>query len=159
MAETKYTTSAKILKWMAYIFMGIAMLLIFLGFSGLWWGPILPGLDPLYMLILGFLLLLVSAPLLVMAQAGAIKPEFNTISLVRCSNAPDCKFIKGRPFEKDEYVFKDLDEKCEKCNSPLYIAAIFEIERKQKEPKKEKSSEKTEKQEESWEIKDENPKN
>lgn len=158
MTEAKYTTSAKILKALAYILMGAAMILIMLGFSGLWMGSI-PGLDPIYMLLFGFLLFIASVPLLVMAQAGLIKPEFDSISLLKCTN-PECKFTKGNKFEKDDYVFKKLEETCDKCNSTLYIAAIFEVERKPKkeEEEKEDSSEDTEAQNETLPIEEKIPK-
>ncbi|MFX1294007.1 MAG: hypothetical protein ACFFD2_03985 [Promethearchaeota archaeon] len=150
MTKVKYTTSAKILKALGYIFMGAAIILIMLGFSGLWMGTI-PGLNPIWMLVCGFLLFVVSVPLLALAQAGAIKPEFDSIALLKCTNTPDCKFSKGRKFEKDEYVFKELDEKCKKCNNNLYIASIIEVERTSD---KEKKEEKTKAQEESWNIKE-----
>ena len=140
MTEVKYSTTAKILKYLSYGLMGAAVVLIMLGFSGLWMGSTIPGLDPLYLLVFGFLLFASSVPLLIMAQAGIIKPEFESVSLLKCLN-PECKYTKGRKFEKDEYVFKELDETCEKCNSKLYIAAIFEVERTPKQGEKEEEPE------------------
>ncbi len=140
MTEVKYNTTAKILKYLSYIVMGAAVVLIMLGFSGLWMGSTIPGLDPLWLLVFGFLLFATSIPLLIMAQAGIIKPEFDSVSLLKCQN-PECKYTKGRKFEKDEYVFKELDETCEKCNSKLYIAAIFEVERTPKQEKKDEEPE------------------
>lgn len=159
MSDAKYTTSAKILKGLAYVLMGAAIILIMLGFSGFFMGPIHPALDPVYMLLFGFLLFMASVPLLLMAQQGIIKPEFDSISLLKCTNTPDCKFTKGRKWEKDEYVFQQLEEKCEKCSSNLYIAAIFEVERKPpSEKKEEEKSSDDKKEEESWNIKDEQSK-
>ncbi len=153
MSEVKYTTAAKILKVLGYILMMASVFLIMIGISGFFMGPIHPAIDPLYMLFSGLLLFMASLPILMMSQTGIVKPEFDVISLLRCSNA-DCKFTKGRKFEKDEYVFKELDEKCEKCNSNFYIAAIFEVERKPSKKKEEKTMnmkevEKDSKQEES----------
>ncbi|MHA1129371.1 MAG: hypothetical protein ACTSQ8_07665 [Candidatus Helarchaeota archaeon] len=154
MTDIKYTTVAKIFKYLAYILMGAAVVLIMLGFSGLWMGPI-PGVDPIYLLLFGFLLFATSVPLLMMAQAGIIKPEFSSISLLKCSST-DCKFTRGKDFEKDEYVFKELDEKCPKCNSNLYIAAIFEVEKKPKrEQEKKEISDDQSKTEEEWASKEE----
>ncbi len=158
MSEVKLSSSAKILKVLAYVFMLLAMLLIALGFMGIMWGSIIPGVDPLYMLILGFLLLIPSTFLLFIAQQGIIKPVIETISLLKCTNSPNCKFTKGRKFEKDEYVFQELKEPCEKCNNHLYIAAIFDVEKKGPKPEKEKGKAPEETQSESWSLKDEKPK-
>lgn len=125
--ETKYTTSARIMKICAYILMGVGMVLTMLGISSIFYPGGIAFMDPLYMLLVGLMLLFAGVPLLAIAQQGVIKPEFNTVSLVRCTNVPDCKYTEGRKFEWGDYVFKELDEKCKKCNSQLIIAAIFDV--------------------------------
>ncbi len=128
--EPKLSTGAKILKYIAYILMGGGLVLFMLGLSSFFFGSSPSFMDPLYMIIFGLLLLFAGMPMLVAAQQGIIKPEFDTISLVNCSAAPDCKFRRAKKFERGEYVFKTLDKKCEECGNPLYISAIFEIEKK-----------------------------
>ncbi len=136
MSEQKYTTSSKIMKIIAYLLMGAGMILTMFGISSFFYGGSFIPLDPVYMLLVGLMLLFAGVPILAIAQQGLIKPEFDTISLVRCTNAPDCKFTEGRKFARGDFVYKELDEKCEKCNSTLHIAAIFEVERN---PPKEKT--------------------
>ena len=128
--EVKYTTSAKILKYLGYGLMGAGMILFVFGISSFFMPSPLPWLDPLYMVMFGLLLLFAGIPLLAMAQQGIIKPEFESIKLIKCEGAPDCKFTQAKKFEKDDYVFKPVEGKCEKCGEPLYIAAIFEVEKK-----------------------------
>jgi len=129
MSEPKYTTSARIMKIFAYLLMGVGMVFTMLGISSFIYGGI-AFMDPVYMLLVGLMLLFAGVPLLAFAQQGVIKPEFNTVSLVRCTNVPDCKYTEGRKFERGDYVFKELDEKCKKCNSQLIITAIFDVEKK-----------------------------
>lgn len=137
MSEPKYSTSAKIMKIFAYLLMGAGMILTMLGISSFIYPGGIAFMDPLYMLLVGIMLLFAGVPLLAIAQQGIIKPEFDTISLVRCTGAPDCKYTKPKKFERGDFVYKELDEKCEKCNSPLHIAAIFDVEKKPAAEKKE----------------------
>ena len=117
--------------------MGAGMVMLMLGISSFFM-PAIPGIDPLFMVLFGVVLLFGGALLLGLAQQGIIKPEFDNISLIKCADTPKCKYVKAKKFEKDDYVFKPVDGKCDICNSPLHIAAIFEIEKK---PAPEKGSE------------------
>lgn len=147
MAETTLTIQGKILKVLAYILLGAGLVFLILGFQSIFMGMAPPFLDFGTLLVFGFALLLAGSFLLVIAQQGILKPEFTTISLIKCTNTPECKYRKVRKFEKDDYVFKELDETCEKCFSKLYIAGILEVERKAKQKKSiEEKSEETLKQ-------------
>jgi hypothetical protein len=140
-SESTLTIQGKILKIAAYVLLGIGMVFFMLATSSIFMGITPPFLDVFTLFLFGFSLVLGGAFLLVIAQQGILKPEFDTISLIKCTNTPDCKFRKARKFEKDDFIFKELPEPCEKCNSKLHIAAILEIERKQrtKKPGEEKS--------------------
>ncbi len=138
MSEQTLTVQGKILKIAAYILLGTGMVFFMFAVSSVFMGITPPFLDVFTLFLFGFSLVLGGALLLVIAQQGIIKTEFDTISLIKCTNAPDCKYRKARKFEKDEFVFKELPEPCEKCNSKLYIAAILEVEKK---PKKKKPGE------------------
>lgn len=135
MSEPKFTFQAKILRIIAYILFGTGMIFFVLGMSAVWSGIPPPFLDFISLFLYGFTMLLGGGFLLAIAQQGIIKPEFDTITLIKCTNAPDCKFRKARKFEKDDFVFKELPEPCEKCNSKLYISAILEVERKSRKIK------------------------
>ncbi|MHA1266446.1 MAG: hypothetical protein ACTSRS_14525 [Candidatus Helarchaeota archaeon] len=149
MSEPKYSTSAKIFKWLAYFLMGSGLVLTMFGISSLVYPVSPPFLDVATMIVLGVTLLLFGSLLLALAQQGLIKPEFDAITLMRCTARPDCKYTKARKFERGDYVFKELDQKCEKCNSPLEIAAIFEVERNLPKEKKENQEELQKKEESS----------
>ncbi|NVM55619.1 MAG: hypothetical protein HWN66_18065 [Candidatus Helarchaeota archaeon] len=147
MSEQKYTTSARFLKFFAYILMGTGLIFTMLAMSSFFMGLSLDFLEPIYMLLIGLLLLFAGVPLLAVAQQGIIKQEFDTLSIIKCTGLPDCKFVRAKKFERGEYIFQELEDKCEKCNSPLYIAAIFEVDKtppkqKQEEAKKDQESQK-----------------
>ena len=146
MSEAKLSTTGKILKYLAYILMIIGMGLLMLGISSFFFG-VTPPLDPVYMILIGVMLLFAGFPMLAMAQQGMIKPEFDTISLIKCSTTPECKFTRAKKYERGEYIFQDLEKKCEKCDSPLYIAAIFEVEKKQPKRKLEERKKEAETEE------------
>jgi len=135
MSEPKLTVQGKILKGIAYIFLGTGLIFLMLALSSIFMGINPPFLDLPYLFVFGFSLILAGSFLLVAAQQGIIKPEFTTLSLVKCNNTPDCKYRKTRKFEENDYVFKELDETCEKCYGKLYIAAILEVEKKAKQKK------------------------
>jgi hypothetical protein len=140
MSEIRYTTSARILKYLGYGLIVIGMFLLMFGVSSFFM-PAPAIMDPLYMILFGVVLLFGGALLVGMAQTGIIKPEFDTVSLIKCTDVPKCKFVKAKKFEKDDYVFKDVEGKCDKCGGSLHIAAIFQMEKKsqsQKSPEEKK---------------------
>jgi hypothetical protein len=142
MSEPTLTIQGKILKIIAYVLLGAGAVLFVFGMSSVWSGLPPLFLDTLTLFLFGFSLILAGAFLLVIAQQGILKPEFDTVTLIRCTNTPDCKYRKARKFEKDDFIFKELPEPCEKCNSKLHIAAILEVEKKS--PKKKPGEEKPE---------------
>lgn len=135
MSEPKYSTTAKILKYLAYIVMGAGMILTMFGISSIFYGTQPPFLDTFTMIVLGILLLILGVPLLTVAQQGIIKPEFAAVTLLRCTSGAECKYTKARKFERGDFVFKELEDLCEKCNSKLHIAAIIEVDKTSSEEK------------------------
>ncbi len=51
----------------------------------------------------------------------SIKPQSVMTTLI-CEK---CGFKNLREFKRGDYVFKETDEKCPKCNENMYIAAIY----------------------------------
>ena len=103
MSEQTLTVQGKILKIAAYILLGTGMVFFMFAVSSVFMGITPPFLDVFTLFLFGFSLVLGGALLLVVAQQGIIKTEFDTISLIKCTNAPDCKYRKARKFEKDEF--------------------------------------------------------
>ena len=58
----------------------------------------------------------------------SIKPQVVMTTLL-CEK---CGFKNLREFKRGDYVFKETDEKCPKCNENMYIAAIYREVKEQK---------------------------
>lgn len=53
-------------------------------------------------------------------QAFNIKP----LSQLECVQ---CKHRIERPYKEKEYVNKQVEDKCPKCQSPMYVRAIYVV--------------------------------
>ena len=80
--------------------------------------------EALSWLLIGFIGLSVSTYMLYQTRRRvriSIKPKIVMTTLL-CEK---CGFKNLREFKRGDYVFKETDEKCPKCNENMYIAAIY----------------------------------
>ena len=120
------------------ILRGIGMLLLFLGMFLfiMTMFPFLYGLtlDPIFSTIglglgfIGFILIFISMFL------RTIK-KYETFSFLKCTKE-FCTYEEVRDFRKNDFVFKELERKCKKCSSPLYINQIAHLPLKRYDEKK-----------------------
>jgi len=81
-------------------------------------------MDALSWLLIGFIGLSVATYMLYQTKRRiriSIKPQVVMTTLL-CEK---CGFKNLREFKRGDYVFKETDEKCPKCNENMYIAAIY----------------------------------
>jgi len=135
MSEPTLTTQGKILKALAYILLGVGLIFFMIALSSIFMGIPPLFLDLFSLFSIGLSFVLIGAFLLAAAQQGILKPEFTTISLIKCANTPECKYRRAQKFENGDYIFKELEESCEKCYGKLYIAAILEVAKKARQKK------------------------
>lgn len=66
-------------------------------------------------------------------QSAQVKIEIpKVMTTIECQNK-DCNYKTVREFQRGDYVFKDLDVPCQKCNGKQMITAIFkEVKEKEK---------------------------
>jgi len=75
-------------------------------------------------LLIGFMGLSIATYMLYQTRRRiriSIKPQAVMTTLI-CEK---CGFKNLREFKRGDYVFKETDEKCPKCNENMYIAAIY----------------------------------
>ncbi len=75
-------------------------------------------------LLIGFIGLSIATYMLYQTRRRiriSIKPQPVMTTLI-CEK---CGFKNLREFKRGDYVFKETDEKCPKCNENMYIAAIY----------------------------------
>jgi len=80
--------------------------------------------EALSWLLIGFIGLSVSTYMLYQTRRRiriSIKPQSVVTTLI-CGK---CGFKNLREFKRGDYVFKETDETCPKCNEKMYIAAIY----------------------------------
>jgi hypothetical protein len=80
--------------------------------------------DSISWLLVGFTGLSVSAYLLYQTKKRiriSIKPQVVMTTLI-CGK---CGFKNLREFKRGDFVFKETDEICPKCNEKMYISAIY----------------------------------
>ena len=80
--------------------------------------------NALWWLLIGFMGLSIATYMLYQTRRRiriSIKPQPVMTTLI-CEK---CGFKNLREFKRGDYVFKETDEKCPKCNENMYIAAIY----------------------------------
>ncbi len=81
-------------------------------------------IDALSWLLIGFIGLSVATYMLYQTKRRiriSIKPQV-VMTTLTCEK---CGFKNLREFKRGDYVFKETDEKCPKCNENMYISAIY----------------------------------
>ena len=80
--------------------------------------------EALWWLLIGFIGLSIATYMLYQTRRRiriSIRPQPVMTTLI-CEK---CGFKNVREFRRGDYVFKETDEKCPKCNENMYIAAIY----------------------------------
>ena len=87
--------------------------------------------EALWWLLIGFMGLSIATYMLYQTRRRiriSIRPQPVMTTLI-CEK---CGFKNLREFKRGDYVFKETDEKCPKCNENMYIAAIYREVKEQK---------------------------
>jgi hypothetical protein len=85
-----------------------------------------------YLVLIGFLLLLISAYVLLQTKRRIRGLRIETSPIVTTVECKKCGFKNVREFKRDDYVFKEM-EPCQKCNEKMMITAIYrEVQDKEK---------------------------
>jgi len=80
--------------------------------------------EALWWLLIGFMGLSIATYMLYQTRRRiriSIRPQ-PVMTMLICEK---CGFKNLREFKRGDYVFKETDEKCPKCNENMYIAAIY----------------------------------
>lgn len=77
-----------------------------------------------YLVLVGFLLLLISAYVLLQTKRRIRGLRIETSPIVTTVECKKCGFKNVREFKRDDYVFKEM-EPCQKCNEKMMITAIY----------------------------------
>lgn len=77
-----------------------------------------------YLVLIGFLLLLISAYVLLQTKRRIRGLKIETSPIVTTIECKKCGFKNVREFKRDDYVFKET-EPCQKCNEKMMITAIY----------------------------------
>lgn len=62
------------------------------------------------------------------------EPPPPTVTEIRC-NSPECDFKEIRAFEKGDYILKDIDAKCPKCDGSMTIQGVYVVKEEKEEDK------------------------
>jgi hypothetical protein len=110
------------------IAIGLALTVLVLAISQFDTNQIAAG----YLVLIGFLLLLISAYVLLQARRRIKGIKIETSPIVTTIECKKCGFKNVREFKRDDYVLKEM-EPCQKCNEKMMITAIYrEIHDKEK---------------------------
>jgi len=77
-----------------------------------------------YLVLVGFLLLLISAYVLLQTKRRIRGLRIETSPIVTTVECKKCGFKNVKEFKRDDYVFKEM-EPCQKCNEKMMITAIY----------------------------------
>jgi len=110
-------------------FLVVIFLTLILSFVAIYWAiyEVILGENyggALSWLLIGFIGLSIATYMLYQTRRRiriSIKPQPVMTTLI-CEK---CGFKNLREFKRGDYVFKETDEKCPKCNENMYIAAIY----------------------------------
>jgi len=87
-----------------------------------------------YFLMIGFLGLAFSAYMMFQTRQR-ISVSLKTHPVLTTLSCTKCGFKSIREFKRGDYVFKQSDESCPKCNEKMLVAAIYREVREEKEKK------------------------
>lgn len=62
----------------------------------------------------------------ILTGAGKGVKKFEVFTSIKCQDS-SCKYVLIRDFKRNDFVFKQLEDLCPKCNSHIYIADISSI--------------------------------
>jgi len=110
-------------------FLVVIFLTLILSFVAIYWAisEVILGENyggALSWLLIGFIGLSIATYMLYQTRRRiriSIRPQPVMTTLI-CEK---CGFKNLREFRRGDYVFKETDEKCPKCNENMYIAAIY----------------------------------
>ena len=102
------------------IAIGLALTVLVLAISQFDTNPIAAG----YLVLIGFLLLLISAYVLLQARRRIKGIKIETSPIVTTIECKKCGFKNVREFKRDDYVLKEM-EPCQKCNEKMMITSIY----------------------------------
>ena len=125
-SQVKISTAFLIIIFLTLILSFVA---IYISISAVIWESDYTG--ALSWLLIGFIGLSLATYMLYQTRRRiriSIKPQPVMTTLI-CEK---CGFKNLREFKRGDYVFKETDEKCPKCNENMYIAAIYREVKEQK---------------------------
>ena len=125
-SQVKISTAFLIIIFLTLILSFVA---IFIAISAVIWES--DYTSALSWLLIGFIGLSLATYMLYQTRRRiriSIKPQVVMTTLL-CEK---CGFKNLREFKRGDYVFKETDEKCPKCNENMYIAAIYREVKEQK---------------------------
>jgi hypothetical protein len=91
--------------------------------------------TPAFLGLIGFIALALSFFILYQSrrQVGEMKIEIPKVMTTIECKSQSCKNKTTREFQRGDYVFKEIDTPCQKCNSKQVITAIYkEVKEKEK---------------------------
>ncbi|TXT56989.1 MAG: hypothetical protein BAJATHORv1_20587 [Candidatus Thorarchaeota archaeon] len=103
----------------------------------LWWGltPEMEGLS-LILFFLGIILMSIGSSILFSGKSRSEKeeePEPPTVTELQCQN-PNCDFKEIRDFEKGDYILKEMEQRCPKCEGTMMIEGIYIVRKEEEKP-------------------------
>ena len=85
-------------------------------------------------LTLGFAILAISTYMLFLTKRRPAKIGQEILPLNTTLKCKNCGFTNVREFQRGDYVFKELDDRCQKCSDKMLITSIYrEVKEKEKE--------------------------
>ncbi len=86
-----------------------------------------------YLLILGFIAMTMSAYMLLQSRRRAASMKIEIPQVKTTIECTKCGFKSVREFQRGDYVFKEFNDKCQKCDDKMTITAIYkEVKEKEK---------------------------
>jgi hypothetical protein len=92
-------------------------------------------MTPVFLGLIGFIALALSFFILYQSrrQTGEMKIEIPKVMTTIECKSQSCKNKTTREFQRGDFVFKEVDTPCQKCNSKQIITAIYkEVKEKEK---------------------------
>ena len=86
-----------------------------------------------YLLVLGFIAMTMSAYMLLQSRKRTASMKIEIPQVKTTVECKKCGFKNVREFQRGDYVFKEFDDKCQKCDDKMIITAIYkEVKEKEK---------------------------
>ncbi|MHA1800069.1 MAG: hypothetical protein ACTSVY_16630 [Candidatus Helarchaeota archaeon] len=116
----------KIFRFIGMLILMIGMFLIMITVFPFFYGINLePALNQLLSMV-GFGFGIVGFILISLSMFLRIQKRFETFTFLKCMD-DQCNYQEVRDFRKGDYIFKELERKCKKCKSNLYIYQIAHL--------------------------------